>query len=224
MDSNNIQKDGLAEKKDWIKKLEELTGKPLELSEQKKNTGDEELNLYKDYHQPGYVYILLDTSGSMNTREKISRAKRGAISFIEKAFKRNFKTGIIDFSLKAEVVVRPSTDLKELESRVKKIKASGPTNLTSALKLAWEEFENLNGKKVTYVITDGKPDNKNTSLKIAKRLKEERVHIMTLGTDDADQEFLEQLSSGEDLNRMTSRKELEAEISSMASLLPVDNE
>ena len=206
---------------DWKDKLEEYSGIKVGDREEN-NVVNKKSKIPKNYNEIGYVYILLDTSGSMNVRDKISQAKRGAISFIEEAYNLNYKTGIIEFASHPKEIANFNSSLKNLQTNLYKLEAGGSTNLQSALILARNRLKKLSGKKVVYIITDGKPDYKNGSKSEANILKEQGVHIMTLGTKDADSEFLKEISSDEGLSEITNDVELEENISKMSSNLPED--
>lgn len=206
---------------DWKEELEEYINKEIEVNARNASV-NKESKLLKTYNKFGYLYILIDTSGSMNVQDKINQAKRGAISFIEQAYNMNFKTGIIKFASEPVEIANFDCSLKTLESQLYRVEAEGNTNLQSALILAGNRLKKLAGKKVVYVITDGRPDNNSGAASEAEILKRNGVIIMTLGTKDADEAFLKEISSDENLNKITSNEELEENISNMSSYLPED--
>jgi hypothetical protein len=54
---------------------------------------------------------------------------------------------------------------------------------------------------------DGMPDNSKSTLEAANHAKAEGIEIITIGTDDADKEFLKKLASRTELsNKVTSDK------------------
>jgi len=219
---NNNNSDEIKEiNNDWKDKLEEYSGINIEEKNSYKPEGKQSKPL-KTYNEIGYVYILLDTSRSMNFSDKISQAKRGAISFIEEANNLNYKTGIIKFASHPREIANFKSDFKSLKTNLYKLEAGGSTNLQSALILARNRLKKLSGKKVVYIITDGRPDYKEGSKSEANILKEQGVHIMTLGTKDADSEFLKEISSDDALSEITNDVELEENISKMSSNLPED--
>ena len=69
------------QQKNWVKKLEAASGKPVALRRSSK-----------------IVYLLIDCSGSMAEGNKIEQAKKGAIGFAEEAQRKEYAVGLIQFS------------------------------------------------------------------------------------------------------------------------------
>jgi Mg-chelatase subunit ChlD len=153
----------------------------------------------------GVVYILLDCSGSMKKAQKLDHSKLGIIDFAKDAFKKYYRVGIITFSSKAEMICEPTIDIDVLQAKIKEIRADGSTNMTAALKLAHSKLTDFTGTKVIVVATDGMPDHVKISLDFADIIKAAGIDIITIGTDDADQDFLKKMASrGELSSKVTS--------------------
>jgi molecular chaperone DnaK len=168
--------------------------------------------------QWGNVYVLLDCSGSMKG-SKIDQAKVGIIDFAKEAFKKDYRVGLIKFSDDAEHLCDPVNDISTLQSKVQDLRAGGWTNLTAAIKIAHAKLKNLNGIKVMVIATDGMPDSIKRSLKEADLAKADGIEIITIGTDDADKEYLKKLASRTELSSKVDSKLLAQTISSASLLL-----
>ncbi|MDD5703467.1 MAG: VWA domain-containing protein [Dehalococcoidales bacterium] len=173
----------------------------------------------------GRVYILLDCSGSMRGK-KLEQAKRGIIEFTRDALNKGYKVGMVKFSDKAQLICEPTTDIAVLQGKVDEFQASGGTNLAAAIKMAHEKLtgpestkESGGSTRVLVVATDGMPDNIKSSLMAANKAKDDGIEIITIGTDDADKEFLKVLASRTELSTKVSSDNLAQAISDASLLL-----
>lgn len=147
----------------------------------------------------GEVWILLDRSGSMGYGNKMNDAKSGSIDFAKDAVSKQFAVGVIGFDHEVEV----KTDLQlEIDENwinsVNSLYAKGATALFLAMKEAankWKSYQRF--KKVILIATDGEPTDATHDqiLEYGNLLKASGIEIMTIGTEDADKEFLTKLSS-----------------------------
>ncbi|MFO7803294.1 MAG: VWA domain-containing protein [Desulfovermiculus sp.] len=165
------------------------------------------------------AYLLIDCSGSMGGA-KLSQAKAGSIGFSESAFLKGYSVGVISFSSLARLVTEPLTDIFKLRERIDLLEVEGTTNMAEALELSAEKFPSSSRGRAVVVVTDGMPDSADAVLKAAKRLRSLGIDIITIGTNDADQGFLEQIASRKELAVHVPRKHLELGIKTAAKLLP----
>lgn len=168
----------------------------------------------------GKVYMVLDCSGSM-AGYKIDQARQGVLDFAKDAIRKNYLVGLIKFNTHATHLSEPTKDVASLEAQMKGITASGSTNMAEAIKTAHESLKNLGGSRVMVIVTDGQPDNANASLNQGKSAKSDGIEIITIGTDDAVQEFLKKLASRSDLGAKVSTDMFAKAISSAHLLLPI---
>jgi Mg-chelatase subunit ChlD len=168
--------------------------------------------------QWGQVYIILDCSGSMKG-QKIEQSKQGILEFAQDAFIKNYRVGFIKFSSKAEMLCEPTDNTGLLEEKTKNLRASGSTKLSAAIKIAHEKLRDFAGTKVMLIATDGMPDNVNKSLNAADDAKVDGIEILTIGTDDADREFLKKLASKSELSAKVSSDMFAQAISDASRLL-----
>lgn len=196
-----------------LKKIREERQARLE-----KSTG---IKVSSSYNQR-IVYLLIDCSSSMSNNEKLDQAKRGASKFSEEAIEKAYKLGLVKFESNAILLNNAINDLNVINNNIKQINIGGSTNMSDALQLA---KTNINIKdifieKVICIVTDGMPNNREKALNIAKDLKRSGVDIITIGTHDADREFLELISTKKELSLQVNDNQLEQGIISMTKLLP----
>ena len=159
------------------------------------------------------VFVLVDASGSMAIK-KFEDATKGALDFGLVCISKRYQVGVIVFSDKA-AASSPTTDPAVFRAKIDKLKCtSGGTYLASALSYTLDY-------KPAYVlvVTDGEVADSAQSLAVAERLKSSGTEILTIGTDDADQDFLRQLASRSDLSVKVARAELAQAISDTSRLL-----
>ncbi len=167
----------------------------------------------------GWLYILLDCSGSMRKGQKLDQAKLGIIEFAKDAFKKGYRLGFIRFSDEAEVLFEPTGNLNTLQNIIQGLKAVGSTNMTAAIKTAHTKLKGFPGTKVIVIATDGMPDNVRSSLEAAQKAKADGIDIISIGTEDADQEYLMKLASRTELSSKVSSDKLAQAITDASLLL-----
>ena len=167
----------------------------------------------------GFIYLLIDCSASMNG-DKLNQAKRGAIKFAKDALRKGYLTGLIQFDSSAVHLCDPQRELAILEEQLRRITIGGSTNMTQGLLVATEKLAGRIGSRVIVIATDGDPDNRSTALRAAEKAKKNGVDIISIGTDDANRDFLKKLASRSDLGIKVSRSQFEKGITQAAESLP----
>jgi molecular chaperone DnaK len=168
----------------------------------------------------GYVYLVVDCSTSMEAGDKLIQAKKGAMNFANEARRNGYLTGLIKFDSSASHLCEPVREVSFLERQLKNIEADGSTNMAEAIHLAFQKLRNRSGLRVMVIATDGMPDSQEEALREAKQAKRARIDIITVGTDDADKDFLRKLASRTNLGVKVSREQFGKGISSAAKMLP----
>ena len=169
--------------------------------------------------QWGLVYMLLDCSASM-TGNKLDQAKAGMIDFVKDAVRKEYLTGLITFDSSATHVCEPTKEISRLDSYLKGIVASGSTNMVDAVKMAHDKLKRFEGSRVNVIATDGQPDNSEATIRAGNLAKSDGIEIITIGTDDADKDFLKRLASRNDLGSKVTREMFAKAISSASLMLP----
>lgn len=166
------------------------------------------------------VFLLVDCSSSMEG-EKIDQVKQGVLDFAKTAFRKGYRVGLISFAGLAAMICEPTNRLFSVSGAIEQLVACGGTNLTPALKMAFNELRRKKGLKTVLVATDGFPGDPNSALEIAGIMKKDRIEILCISTEDADQEFLAKLASRKDLNLKVERNEFRKGMDAIARKLPV---
>jgi len=166
------------------------------------------------------VYLLVDCSSSM-CGEKIEQVKEGALDFAKTSVRKGYRVGLISFSDGAFLICELTVDVSSIARQIKRFFASGTTNLTDALRIASERLLRRQGYRVVVVATDGCPNDPILALQIAGKIKQDKIEILAISTNDADQDFLSKLVSRKDLNLKVERNEFKKGMDLMASKLPV---
>ncbi|MGH8710683.1 MAG: vWA domain-containing protein [Burkholderiales bacterium] len=191
-----------AKQKDWMKKLETISGKPVEIAKTQ-----------------NAVYLVIDCSGSMESRNKLEQAKNGGKGFADEALKKGYAVGLIQFGSEAKHILEPQQELASFYSNVEKLAIAGSTNMAAGIRMAIDKLAK-GRERIMCIVTDGMPDDRTAALSAASEAKNLGIDIMTIGTDDADKDFLEQLATRKDLSLKVVNNQLQQGITSMARMLP----
>jgi len=167
----------------------------------------------------GFVYLVVDCSGSMEG-QKFEQAKKGALTFAKDVLTKEYSTGLVQFESVATHLCEPLRNVEILDRYLQKMEAGGSTNMAEAISLTTKKLKNRAGLKAMVIITDGMPDDEQAALRSAKQAKSKGIDIITIGTDDADEDFLKKIASRAELNIMVPRNQLEQGIASSVKMLP----
>ena len=96
----------------------------------------------------------------------------------------------------------------------------GSTNMAEAIKMAHYHLHHNDKTRVMVIATDGAPDNKRKAMKEAEKAKEDKIDIITIGTDDADQDFLKKMATRAELGQKVTREVFSQAIIDASNLLP----
>ncbi len=167
----------------------------------------------------GSVYLVIDCSSSM-AGQKIAQAKEGALNFAQEALTRRYAIGLISFSSIATHICEPREEVSHVQRHLPGLEPDGSTNMARAVELATVKLEGKPGPLAMVVITDGMPDHEGAALGAARDAKRLGIDIITVGTDDADRNFLQKLASRDDLVVVVTPEALGKSITSAAEMLP----
>lgn len=167
----------------------------------------------------GVGYLLLDTSSSMSG-DKLDQAKRGTIEFAREARLSGYVFGLICFNTYASQRFGPEEDLAALREAIEPVEAQGSTNMSGAIVLARRRLRGREEDKAIVIATDGMPDSPEAALNKARETVSAGIDLITVGTDGANRNFLQMISSRDDLAVTVDRTEFEEGITSTARMLP----
>jgi len=165
--------------------------------------------------QAAVTILLLDRSGSMS--ESIADALDGARTFNGDALSAGQSVGLIVFSTEATLVSKPSRT--GIAAHLKSVACDGSTNMAAAITLAMSCLERGARKRTIVLATDGQPDDRQATLAAAEAAKRVGIRVITIGTKDADANFLRQIASSTEMSMSARSGELGKAIVHAARLL-----
>lgn len=173
-------------------------------------------------HKP-VAFLVVDCSGSM-AGEKLIQARRGAEDFAESAIKRGYSVGVIGFADSAHLLSAPSDVVEDVRLSLARLNIQSGTDLAAALRFAASQFKSVPRQSAIVLVSDGMPypdtpHARESTVAIARATAERRIQIITIGTDDADANFLAKLSTGPDASLFVDPAQLRTGIASAAKLL-----
>lgn len=185
------------------------TGKPIE----------------KRYNN-GNVYLLIDCSGSMCYDNKMTQAKDGARKFLRDAISKGYYSGLIKFDTNSSTIMEPQREITFIDNAISNLYANqyGWTNMADAIKEAEKNLISRSGYKVIVLVSDGEPtmpkeNPYGTTLNAADSAKRNGIEIITIGTENADKEFLNKMATKKDLSIIVTSINLSKGIESASNLL-----
>ena len=167
----------------------------------------------------GFVYLVVDCSGSMSG-DKLDQAQKGAFNFAKDALAKEYSIGLVQFESVATHLCESTRDIEIFSKHLQRMELGGGTNMAEAIRLTTEKLKDKAGFRVMVIVTDGMPDNAQSALEEAREAKNNRIDIITIGTDDADEKFLKELASRSELNIMIAINQLGKGISLTVKMLP----
>lgn len=140
-------------------------------------------------NQPVRTMLVIDKSGSMNDRGKMTSLKQAANRYIDLLPDQGAEASIITFSSVVSPADDFSADKAALKKKVNAIRAQGDTAIYDAL---WEALETLNAARVAsngpapreaiILLTDGLDNrSRHHPKEVVERAREDNVRLFTLG-------------------------------------------
>jgi len=176
-------------------------------------------NIARYTHKLACAYLVIDCSSSMHGNN-IAQAQKGAIEFAAEAIKKGYSIGIIKFADYASAICELSSELSAISNKLSELIPGGSTNMAEGIILSIEKMYSIKGLRSIVIVTDGFPNNQSDALDAAKNAKETGIEIITIGTDDADKDFLAKLASNQSMSMKVSRELLSKSIASAVLMLP----
>ncbi|MBL8822654.1 MAG: VWA domain-containing protein [Planctomycetia bacterium] len=139
--------------------------------------------------QPVRTLLVLDRSGSMSDRNKMTGLKRAALRYIDLLPEQGAETSLISFSSSVSSAEEFSADKATLKSKIQSLQPRGDTAIYDAL---WDALETMNAARVAgagkpprqalILLTDGLDNrSRHHPNDIVERAKQDDVRIYTLG-------------------------------------------
>ena len=153
--------------------------------------------------------LLIDTSGSMYGTP-LAEAKEACYALLEEMIDFTvYRVGLVTFSSNAEMVSGLSANSNLLVKYVQNMKAWGSTNMTAALRLAYGELSKSTNEKVIIIVTDGAPDNSQSTLDYVGNLKGAHMRVISIGVGrGVNFDFLNRMSAEKDVYKLDNMSKL----------------
>lgn len=170
---------------------------------------------------PMDIALVIDCSGSMSGGE-INDAKDAASRFLDN-IDPSSHVGLVSFgSPRVEIEMHLTQDFDLLRQAIEKLKTRGTTPMTEAIALTRTQvLVNSHNVNVLILLTDGSPDNKNTTRTEAERAKQQGIQIIAIGVGGGvDSDYLKEIcSTPEDYYFVEESVQLESTFTTIASRL-----
>ncbi len=140
--------------------------------------------------------IAIDTSGSMDG-SPIHEAKRQAKNFVS-TFKEysNVKISVSEFNDDFDYILFKSSDFTKVKSAIDSFQARGCTR-ACPIGATYRDFDPKLKNKFLIILTDGYWTTQEEEIMHSQRAKKAGITIFAIGIGDADQKFLDTISSGD---------------------------
>jgi len=139
--------------------------------------------------------LVLDVSGSMNTSDKIEKAKQAAVSYLNIA-PSNYRIAAVKFSDTANPIGGFELTRDALRNEINNLSAGGSTALQDGIGLGLQLLQNRGDRKAIIVLTDGRENNSRLAgsagyKELLRRAKNDKCTISTIGLGtDVDVKYL----------------------------------
>ena len=159
--------------------------------------GEMWLSLTRRPPQPQTVVLLMDTSSSM-WGGKLLEVQAAATGFVDRQNLTVNNLAIVEFADNSQVLTNFDADKTELKQAIANLTPSGGTNLSQGLKTVASLLQNSNTPNIL-LFTDGQPNNPRASESIARQIRDTGINLVTVGTGDANSNYLTSLTGNPDL-------------------------
>ena len=146
------------------------------------------------------VCLLIDCSGSMDSKSpsrvsKLEEVKIAATGFITSQDLSGGTVAVVGFASTAHVETGTTSDASVIRAAINQLRLGDTTNMADGITLAATQLaaRELHGRELTRTIllfTDGVPDSRDLTTAAAKMARADGIHLVAIGTKDADSSFL----------------------------------
>ncbi|MDY6934705.1 MAG: VWA domain-containing protein [Spirochaetota bacterium] len=142
------------------------------------------------------ILFVVDASGSMRSRQRISEAKAAVIGLLMEAYKQRDRVGLITFrGIGAELILSPTSSVVMARNLLNDIPCGGKTPLGSGLSLALQTLKiererDKDALLLMVMLSDGRAnqsihnDPVNEALSIARKIARSKIESAFLDTDE----------------------------------------
>lgn len=159
------------------------------------------------------IILAIDISGSMSGKP-LKNASSAATEFVSKLNLETSSISIVGFTDSVIEYCSLSKDIKTIEKAIKKMSARGGTN--SPLEFCYKKLQSSEDKPIVVVLTDGEWFDQKNAIVTSDKCKDAGIDIIAIGFGDADEKFLNRIST---ISVMTDLENLVESFSTIAQEL-----
>lgn len=171
----------------------------------------------------GEIYIFIDMSGSMH--HSISDATRAAQRFVDQTNVKSMHIGIVGFATSHKIYQEATNRKRQLKNSLIKLKQNfelyevGGGNADDPLSYLESLFSDYGTYKLALILTDGIWEDSEEAVQCAHSVWEHGINTIGIGIGGADEDFLKQISSIQDLSELTDASHLVESFSKIARVI-----
>ena len=143
------------------------------------------------------IVLTLDCSGSMDGR--MSALKEAARLFSKKVLSDSAESriSIVKINSHSSIAINFTNDMGIVDNAIEKLKASGGTDMTSAIKHASQLLdESPASEKDILIMSDGEPDSTNSALQAAESIKDKyKIYTVGFSASGSAEQFLKNVQN-----------------------------
>lgn len=149
-------------------------------SETKAIKSGQKIELQKE--SPVDLMLLLDVSGSISSSD-LSQAKNASLRLVNEMIDLSVhRMGIISFDSYAHLLCHLTHDNNQLKRVIDNVRyTGGSTDMVDAFQKSENELRGSVNEKIVLMMTDGYPDNRETTLEITRKLTRQGFQIYAIG-------------------------------------------
>lgn len=144
------------------------------------------------------VMLVLDTSGSMDSKSKIDPAKTAACAFADEVMSittNDVNVGLVTFATSSKIVAPLTKDKEAVKNAINGMKASGGTDMAGGIENAITAFSASKApNKIMVVLGDGYPDSSSKTKTSATKAKDAGIKVVTIGYE-CNENLLKEIAS-----------------------------
>ncbi len=147
----------------------------------------------QEISEPMSVVLVVDRSGSMSGPPMDDTKK--AVSNFVKSISDNVRAALVTFDDSAYVECELTSNLNEVLRSVQAVYIGGGTNIYSGLEKAGEVLDNVSGRKIVILLSDGADGSRGYIDTVLDDLNRRNIYVYSVGFGGADTEYLSYIAT-----------------------------
>lgn len=158
--------------------------------------------------QRAAIALVIDASGSMDEQNKLSEVKRAARDFVLRQDPQATQIAVIGFGSQAHLESPLSSNRRALLEAIERIQDGGGTMMAEGLQTGLDALSQTDvSARSILLFTDGVPGStvmpervaRRRALAVAEQIRAQGVRLVAVGTEDANMNFLAELTGSREL-------------------------